>query len=92
MNLTTTEAIAILTKHLGVDVKIVDVEIVDVSTCADDWIINTRTEPFPPYTLDGDELLDVVYSDGRVMSVRANAWPGAWNTNNKFHIVKYRKV
>jgi len=58
----------------------------------EDWIINTQTVPFPPYTLDVHELLDVVYNNGDdYFKCDAVRWARDWDTNNNIHIVKYRK-
>ena len=87
MNLTITEAIAILTKHLGVDVRIVDQQTND-----DDWTINTQTTHKFPVTLNSDDEIIVVMSDGITATAVADHWSYSWDIDNDYHITKYRKV
>jgi hypothetical protein len=85
MKLTIAEATTILSKHLGVDV-----EITDEST--GDWIVNTQTNPGHPSTLlDGDKI-EIIYSNGSDDEGKASEWWCSWDTTERFHIVKYRKV
>jgi hypothetical protein len=55
----------------------------------DDWIINTNTTERYPDTLKAGDLVEVVYTHDQGI---AKAWAYYWNTNNRIHIVKYRKV
>lgn len=87
MKLTTAEAIAILTKHLGVKV-----EIVDHQTNDDDWIINTKTYPGYPCSLCGDDKIEIVTESGEPETGLASDWHVLWDTTNGCHIAKYRKV
>jgi hypothetical protein len=82
--LTTAEAIAILSNHLGVKVEIVDED------CG--WVINTKTSCGHPYDLQKDDKIEIVGDSGDHEIGLASDWLVLWDMTNSVHIVKYRKV
>jgi hypothetical protein len=60
-----------------------------VKVQAEDWIINTNTTERHPDTLKADDLVEVVYTHDQGIAI---TWAYNWNTNNRIHITKYRKV
>lgn len=87
MKLTTAEAIAILNKHLGVEV-----EISDEDEVPGDWIINTKTTYGHPSNLSANCWIELIFNTGESDFCYASDWDISWSTGCERHITKYRVV
>jgi hypothetical protein len=56
------------------------------------WIINTSTTERYPDTLKAYDDIEVEYTNGAHAQGTAIAGAASWNTKNRIHIAKYRKV